>query len=404
MPPKCCTSDIIPLKHVNDLFNDEFKRTWNKKFREHSTRNRNYCPKSKCRERIWPEDICHHKNGRSSATCRECETKICGLCFNKWHESKHCPAPANTGHWKRCFNCKAMVELKEGSNHMTCRCGARFCMICEARWKACKCPSFHYEMEDEDEMEHVQIPIAMVSRERLGGGFDSAPRGPRPGWPPARDYRGEEPTGRQPHARPNDDDGYVDDINDDIDIGNTAGHFMDEYRMSQGAAPPPAVPLPPPSVAPDRANSGANYVSGVNKARGVRASSMERRLADRFSDQRQGTATASHHRYSQQHYPSHAGPSMGMGPPPVQAPMAPSPISRRHTMDNDMYEIPFDHRYSAPPAPRRGSTLGRRRMRQAAPPPPSALAGLTGAGNGMNRVNEWMDHVDPYPPDSQTVA
>ncbi|KAI1827988.1 hypothetical protein F4861DRAFT_236736 [Xylaria intraflava] len=418
MPPKCCTSDIIPLKLVNDLFKDDFKRTWNKRFREFSARNRNYCPRSKCRERIRPEDICHHKNGRTSATCRNCDQEICGVCFNKWHESKVCPAHTNTAHWKRCFSCHAMVELKEGSNQMTCHCGARFCMICEARWKACKCPSFHYDMDDEDELDHVQIPIAMVSRERLGG-FDSLPRGPRPGWQPIRDYREAEATGRLQHADADDED-YLDDINDDIGMGNATGHFLnDGYGRSQNTvmpqAPPPAVPLPPPSVVPERVNSGANYVSGVNKARGVRGSSMERRLADRFSEQRQGPTP--HHRSFSQHFPSHPVPPLGMVPPqPVQPPMVPSPISRRHTMDNDLYEMTFDPRFSVPPVPRRAAAheyrddfdihapLSRRRIRQTAPPPPSALAGLTGAGNGMNRVNEWMDHVDPFPPDNQTVA
>ncbi|KAI2635996.1 hypothetical protein GGS21DRAFT_538878 [Xylaria nigripes] len=420
MPPTCCTADIIPLKHVNDLFNDDFKKTWNKKFREFSTSNHHYCPRAKCRERIRPEDICHHKNGRTSANCRECGIEICGVCFNKWHESKICPASPNNAQWKRCFNCKAMVELKDGSNHMTCRCGARFCLICETKWKVCKCPSFQYDMDDEDELDQMQIPVAMVSRERLGG-FDGLPRGSRSGWQSHREYREGEQAGRLPPADADaadddDDEDYIEDIAHEAPMGNPTGHILnEEYRRVQGAAvPPPAVPLPPPSVVPERANSGVNYVSGVNKARGVRSSSMERRLADRFSEQRHGPAL--HTRPFSQHFSSLPVPPIGMAPPPSQAPMPPASISRRHTMDNDVYEMPFDSRYSAAPVPRRTSTrefmddfdvhapIGRRRVRQVVPPPPSALAGLTGAGNGMNRVNEWMDHVDPYPPENQTVA
>lgn len=127
-PPCCCTPDIIPLEHVNDLFSDTFKRNWNEKFAKSSAGDRVYCPKARCREWIRPTDYRHHSNGRTSATCRNCDTRICGTCHKKWHESKHCPADADTAQflqvakeagWKRCYNCKAMVELKEGGNHMT---------------------------------------------------------------------------------------------------------------------------------------------------------------------------------------------------------------------------------------------------------------------------------------------
>ncbi|KAI0537575.1 hypothetical protein GGR58DRAFT_470978 [Xylaria digitata] len=437
MPPRCCTDDIIPLKHVNDLFGDSFKRTWNEKFANFLDRDRNYCPKAKCREWIRPADLRHHSNGRTSATCRKCGTEICGDCYNKWHKSRHCPADADTAQflkvaqeagWKRCFNCQAMVELKEGCNHMTCRCGAQFCMLCGSKWKACECPSFNYHLNEEDDLNHVQIHVPMVSRERLGG-TDGLPRSSRPGlgYPhEPRRHRGHDR--RQLHDddddEEDDDDDYLDDMGDAMGLGNAAGHFMaDDYRRrAQSAAVPPAappavplVPLPPPSATHERPNSGTNYVSGVNKARGVRGSSMERRLADRFSEQRQNFSP--HHRSFGHPIPPPSAPPMGMGLPPLhQPPMVPSPISRRHTMDDDMYDIPFDPRYASHAIPRRAAAhtymddfavhgpMGRRRYRQMEPPKPSELAGLTGPGSGMNRVFEWVNHVDPYPPDNQTVA
>jgi hypothetical protein len=45
--------------------------------------------------------------------------------------------------WQRCFNCHAMVERKEGCNHMTCRCQAEFCIVCAKEWKTCDCPWFN---------------------------------------------------------------------------------------------------------------------------------------------------------------------------------------------------------------------------------------------------------------------
>ncbi|KAI0404198.1 hypothetical protein F4802DRAFT_607624 [Xylaria palmicola] len=439
MPPRCCNSDIIPLKHVNDLFNDDFKTTWNEKFARFSARGRNHCPRAKCREWIRPEDHRYHTNGRTSATCRKCETEICGVCYNKWHDSKHCPTDEGTAQflkvakeagWKRCFNCKAMVELKEGCNHMTCRCGAQFCMICGSKWKACECPSFNYDLDEEDAFDHVQIPAPMVSRERLGG-TDGLPRSLRPGLSYAhatrrhRGHRDEDLARRLQHPdededeEDDDDDDYLHDMGDMMGLGNGAGHFLnhDYRRRSQSTivpqVPPPAVPLPPASVTLERPKSGANYVSGVKKARGVRASSMERRLADRFSGQRQSFKP--HHPFGQP-LALPTAPPLGMVPPLHQPPMVPSPISRRHTMDDDMYDIPFDPRYGPPSMPPRSAThgymgdfavhppMGRRRYRQMEPPRPSALAGLTGPGSGMNRVFEWMNHVDAYPPDSQTVA
>lgn len=59
--------------------------------------------------------------------------------------------------WQRCFNCQATVELKEGCNHMTCRCTAQFCMICGAKWKTCDCPWFNYASVESDRLEHMNI-------------------------------------------------------------------------------------------------------------------------------------------------------------------------------------------------------------------------------------------------------
>ncbi|KAK5654581.1 hypothetical protein OQA88_7210 [Cercophora sp. LCS_1] len=36
MPPKCCTANPIPLKYVEDLFDNDFKLHWNRKFAEYS--------------------------------------------------------------------------------------------------------------------------------------------------------------------------------------------------------------------------------------------------------------------------------------------------------------------------------------------------------------------------------
>ncbi|EEH43975.1 uncharacterized protein PADG_00264 [Paracoccidioides brasiliensis Pb18] len=176
MPPKCCTSDHIPLKHVDKLFDQKFKMQWNKKYQEYTTKNRIYCPAKGCGEWIKPSNI--HLNTRSGATggrkygkCSKCRTKVCALCNGKWHMDSDCPKDEDTRlfaevakeeGWQKCFNCKAVVELREGCNHMTCRCTAEFCMICGAKWKTCECPWFSNAAIEADRLNHI------VMRRRQG--------------------------------------------------------------------------------------------------------------------------------------------------------------------------------------------------------------------------------------------
>lgn len=172
MPPKCCTADHIPLKHVEKLFSDSFKMKWNKKFHEYSTNNRIYCPARGCGEWIKPSHI--HldmsggaNGGRKYGKCGRCKTKVCCTCNGKWHTSRECPKDEETKRfvevakaegWQRCFNCSAMVELREGCNHMTCRCRAEFCMICGLQWKTCDCPWFSYAAAENARLQHMNAP------------------------------------------------------------------------------------------------------------------------------------------------------------------------------------------------------------------------------------------------------
>jgi len=193
--------------------------------------------------------------------------------------------------------------------------------------------------------------------------------------------------------------------------------------------PPPAPPAPPmrhPELPPppghgspfERQNPGADYVSGVNRARGVRASSLERRLADRFSTD---------HRTSPGHRPTAPPPPpMAQGMPMMSGmsgmPLAPAPppavppgvsLSRRHTMEDSLYNNPRSTR-----SPDRIVVSGRKPRRSYDAEPPSSdrrrrkdepvrmstLAGLGGPGRGMNRVYEWAAHVEPGEPEDEEAA
>ena len=117
------------MRHVDALFDRSFKKMWNRKFAEYSTRNRIYCPSRRCGEWIKPANIHRDRDsGRKVAKCERCKTRVCVACNGKWHYSRDCPRDEETARfleqaknegWKRCYKCEAMVELKEGCNHMT---------------------------------------------------------------------------------------------------------------------------------------------------------------------------------------------------------------------------------------------------------------------------------------------
>ncbi|KAF1365323.1 hypothetical protein EJ07DRAFT_95435, partial [Lizonia empirigonia] len=171
MPPTCCTKEHIPLKYADRLFDDKFKRLWNQKYEEYTAANRLYCPAKGCGEWIKPTKIrIDLTTGRKYARCGRCSTKVCVLCNSKYHTRRDCPKDEETKRlvqmakekgWQQCYNCKAVVELKEGCNHMTCRCTAQFCMVCALPWKTCNCPWFDYaHIPDDDRLDHMRVPYS----------------------------------------------------------------------------------------------------------------------------------------------------------------------------------------------------------------------------------------------------
>ncbi|KAF8862529.1 hypothetical protein BDZ45DRAFT_799021 [Acephala macrosclerotiorum] len=383
MPPKCCTADFIPLQHVDRLFDNNFKKLWNAKFAEYSTKNRIYCPVRKCGEWIRPANI-HKEDGRKYGKCACCKTKVCCLCNGKWHGTKECPKDEETNKlletakqagWQRCYSCRTMVELKEGCNHMTCRCTAEFCMICGLKWKTCNCPWFNYEAVEADRLNHM--PVAEEAE-------DEEPRPRRLRRQRPNTYV-EEITERQRQERLDErlarrlqgttladedddaDDDYQGGIGEVHGIGNGAGHFMNQdyvraaHNILTGNF--------------GQATAAANYVMGVANARGVpapRPNAGLRRMADR--------------------YPV---------PPRVERPLSPPPLLRRHSAREEAYNA-AQTRPSERVVPRRTRTDYEAEAAVHAPlpraprpePRPAVLAGLSETGRARNRVSAWRNHVE----------
>ena len=268
MPPKCCTDQHIPLKHVERLFDLKFKMLWNRKYQEYHTNNRVYCSNAKCGAWIKPTHF-HTSRGRKYAQCPRCQTRVCATCNNKLHKSQECPKDpemikltkkAKEEGWQTCFNCNAMVELKEGCNHMTCRCQAEFCMVCGSRWKTCDCPWFNYSnLPNPDRLNDMMVPehIQVLYRRVLGaaagqhagaGLVEEEPNQRRRAatYTEERDQRRRQERLDEDLARrlqlatlmENDDEPAVVNRRGGVEtwgLGNAAGHFMNDDYVQNAA-------------------------------------------------------------------------------------------------------------------------------------------------------------------------
>lgn len=143
-PPKCCKQPIL-LANVNMFLSPELIHSFEAKKIELETQDRTYCSNQACSAFIRTENI-----EGDRAICLECNTVTCAICKATSHDGD-CPADtalqsiiqlAKENGWKRCFNCRCMIELDVGCNHMTCPCGTQFCYVCTERWKTCECPQW----------------------------------------------------------------------------------------------------------------------------------------------------------------------------------------------------------------------------------------------------------------------
>ncbi|KAG9239653.1 hypothetical protein BJ875DRAFT_448003 [Amylocarpus encephaloides] len=143
-PPRCCKKPILPEDKVCIFINSALAQKYEQKKIEHETKNRTYCSNPKCLVFL---QAANHRNVER-ATCPECERVTCTICKAEGHDGD-CPKDegilqvlemASEKGWRRCGQCKAVVELDTGCYHITCRCGSQFCYLCGASWKTCTCP------------------------------------------------------------------------------------------------------------------------------------------------------------------------------------------------------------------------------------------------------------------------
>ncbi|KAJ5481856.1 hypothetical protein N7475_000668 [Penicillium sp. IBT 31633x] len=123
-PPRCC-GNIVPPGIALKVLSYEELQSFSERALEWTAKDRLYCADSTCSKFIPPFAI-KDQHG----TCPECHQETHLSCRSLAHPGVDCPMDGNlhvvlemaaTENWKRCFNCRTMVELHHGCNHITCR-------------------------------------------------------------------------------------------------------------------------------------------------------------------------------------------------------------------------------------------------------------------------------------------
>ena len=133
-PPKCCLTDV-PKKIIRDNLPKTNIAEFEVKSLEYAVPvgDRYYCSSSTCGRWI---DTRRAKRSNGSIVCPHCAEKLCMSCRGPEHPgNEDCPQDrgldrtmeqAERAGWRRCYNCRAMVELNRGCRHITCKCRAEF--------------------------------------------------------------------------------------------------------------------------------------------------------------------------------------------------------------------------------------------------------------------------------------
>ena len=238
-------------------------------------------------------------------------------------------------------------------------------MICGLKWKSCNCPWFNYDQVENDRLNHVRVAGELGDGgDRLDGIRIHARPGNlgRPPRPPRayhvdldarrrQELLDEELARRLQILGIDDDDDYNGGVGNIDGVGDMQGHFMNEdYRRP----------------APDARR--ANYLAGVNRARGIPPPppANPRPQLRRRSEQ------------------DNAAPARRNAERPT--------LRRSRT---DYASDAARHAPVAAPVPQRRAQPPRPAPAPAAELRPSVLAGLGGAGRGSGRVGAWRTHVEP---------
>ena len=121
-PPRC-HGIPIPIKTVKRHLPRSLLRKFQEMKPELSCRDKTYCHLPTCSTFIAPHSI-HNEQ----AICQKCRAVTCNNCRKAWHFGPCIEDQAEdffkllrSTHWKRCPECRRVVEKTDGCNHVVCR-------------------------------------------------------------------------------------------------------------------------------------------------------------------------------------------------------------------------------------------------------------------------------------------
>lgn len=140
-PPKCCLSEVPKTTIHRHLPAKEWK-LYSDKALEYAVpiANRYYCASPACAKWI---DARNAKRTDGALQCPHCKAKLCTVCRGPSHPSNEdCPQDfgldrlmeeAEWSGWRRCSQCRTLVERNDGCLHMTCKCHYQFWYVTPSR-------------------------------------------------------------------------------------------------------------------------------------------------------------------------------------------------------------------------------------------------------------------------------
>lgn len=136
-PPKCCLQEI-PRRILDTSLSSSEMIEYDQKALEYAVdvASRYYCGSPECAKWIDTRKVTR-QNG--ALECPHCKFWMCTSCRGAQHTANEdCPQDfglsaaleqAERAGWRRCYNCRTMVELNTGCRHITCKCKAEFWFV-----------------------------------------------------------------------------------------------------------------------------------------------------------------------------------------------------------------------------------------------------------------------------------
>jgi hypothetical protein len=121
--PACCGT-VLPWEDYKSTVNPELTAALDAKKEELDSKDRTYCPERTCSTFIGAQDI---SVDNATATCSVCSKVTCTTCKAASHTGDCVPdasisnelEQAEQEGWKRCCQCRMVVEREDGCPHMT---------------------------------------------------------------------------------------------------------------------------------------------------------------------------------------------------------------------------------------------------------------------------------------------